>query len=55
MSDVERVAGWLEGARSVTVLTGAGISTDSGIPDVRGTDGVCTRDPSAERFVTVDG
>lgn len=55
MSDVERVAGWLEGARSVTVLTGAGISTDSGIPDFRGPDGVWTRDPSAQRFVTIDG
>ena len=44
------IAGWLRGARSVVVLTGAGMSTESGIPDFRGPQGVWTKDPKAEKL-----
>ncbi len=46
--------GVLAGADRIVVLTGAGISTDSGIPDFRGPQGVWTRDPEAEKLATID-
>src|SRR5689334_25346121 len=50
---VERVRGWIDAARRVVVLTGAGISTDSGIPDFRGPQGVWTKNPEAEKQATI--
>lgn len=47
-------ARWLRDASAVTVLTGAGISTDSGIPDFRGPQGVWTKNPAAQALSTID-
>jgi NAD-dependent deacetylase len=41
--DIEQVARWISASRSAVVLTGAGISTESGIPDFRSPGGVWTR------------
>ncbi|MEU7049939.1 NAD-dependent deacetylase [Streptomyces eurythermus] len=38
----------------VALLSGAGISTDSGIPDYRGPNGLWRRDPEAEKLVTYE-
>ena len=48
------LVGSYEDAQTVVVLTGAGISTDSGIPDFRGPDGLWTKNPEAERLSTLD-
>jgi len=47
---ITTVREWVESAKRVVVLTGAGISTESGIPDFRGPNGVWTRDPEAEKL-----
>ncbi|MGH9279119.1 MAG: SIR2 family NAD-dependent protein deacylase [Acidimicrobiales bacterium] len=46
---VDDVRAWVASAKRIVALTGAGISTDSGIPDFRGPKGVWTRNPKAER------
>ncbi len=47
---IEQVTRWVGAAKRVVVLTGAGISTDSGIPDFRGPQGLWTRNPKAEKL-----
>lgn len=51
---LEQAAALLAPARRVLVLTGAGISTESGIPDFRGPQGLWTKDPEAERRANID-
>ena len=47
---IEKVRAWVEEAKRIVALTGAGISTGSGIPDFRGPRGVWTKDPQAEKL-----
>jgi NAD-dependent deacetylase len=47
---IEQIRTWVGEVKRVVFLTGAGISTESGIPDFRGPQGVWTRDPEAEKL-----
>jgi NAD-dependent deacetylase len=53
MARIDDVQSWIDEAAKVAVLTGAGISTDSGIPDFRGPKGVWTQNPAAEKMATL--
>ena len=51
--DLAAAAELVRDARRVVVLSGAGLSTDSGIPDFRGPNGLWTRNPDAEKASTL--
>jgi len=54
VSELDHIAEMLRNANHVVVLTGAGISTESGIRDFRGPNGLWTKDPTAEKTATLD-
>lgn len=51
---ISRIADMVVGASRIVVFTGAGISTDSGIPDFRGPQGLWTKNPLAEKTSHID-
>jgi NAD-dependent deacetylase len=51
---IEQARSWIDAASRVVVLTGAGISTDSGIPDFRGPQGLWTKNPLAEKMSNIN-
>lgn len=52
-SGIERARELIDASGRIVVLTGAGISTESGIPDFRGPEGVWTKNPEAEKTATL--
>jgi NAD-dependent deacetylase len=54
VTQLDQAAALVGEASRVAVLTGAGISTESGIPDFRGPQGVWTKNPAAQAMFTID-
>jgi NAD-dependent deacetylase len=50
---IEAARSFVRASSRLVALTGAGISTDSGIPDFRGPQGVWTKNPKAERLSNI--
>lgn len=53
MVELSEIRDWMDAAERIVVLTGAGISTDSGIPDFRGPEGLWTKNPKAEKMANL--
>jgi len=53
MAALEELKRWVDDASRIVALTGAGISTESGIPDFRGPQGVRTKNPLAEKLSNI--
>jgi len=51
--NIRRVRDWIDASSRLVALTGAGISTESGIPDFRGPQGLWTKDPEAEKLSNI--
>ena len=50
---IEGLRRWVSASARIVALTGAGISTDSGVPDFRGPQGLWTTNPKAERLSNI--
>jgi NAD-dependent deacetylase len=50
---IDLVRGWVSTSTRIVALTGAGISTESGVPDFRGPQGVWTKNPKAEKLSNI--
>jgi NAD-dependent deacetylase len=51
--EIDQVRRWVSTSRRVVALTGAGISTESGVPDFRGPQGLWTKNPKAEKLSNI--
>lgn len=53
MNKLQILSRWIQEAKTITVLSGAGISTESGIPDFRSSKGIWTEDLSRQNILSL--
>ncbi len=51
---LQKVKSLIDQSQQIVILTGAGISTESGIPDFRGPEGIWTKNPDAEKASNIN-
>jgi NAD-dependent deacetylase len=54
VTDIERLANWLKNSNYITLFSGAGMSTESGLPDFRSSGGLWTNNRRFEELASVD-
>ncbi|KGX86931.1 NAD-dependent protein deacylase [Pontibacillus litoralis] len=54
MEQLQAITEQIKRANHIVILTGAGVSTASGIPDFRSTDGIWEQDRSREYYMSAD-
>ena len=54
MDNISYLKKLITGSNRIVVFTGAGISTESGIPDYRGPNGVWTKNPGSESLSNIN-
>lgn len=52
MKEIKELAQIIKNAKTITIFTGAGMSTESGIPDFRSDNGIYSQEDNVENYIS---